>query len=199
MVDSDFPMAQTNLKRPIKSQLKRTQWMWFMTYLEASLQFKKLLKKVKLSQRRLEGRSLTGLLTLQEELLVTYYLTEISQRISVPIKIRIMIQVVSWIANLLQKRPLRANRSQLLYKKRLSSISFQVTPRQPKSLKMYSCKQLLLVLESTNLRRLNTMTRIYLIWTLKVKSRFWSTISLRNLKNISKISKRYSKILSKLW
>jgi hypothetical protein len=49
------------------------------------------------------------------------------------------------------------------------------------------------------LRRLNTMTRIYLIWTLKVKSRFWSTISLRNLKNISKISKRYSKILSKLW
>jgi hypothetical protein len=66
-----------------------------MTYLEASLQFKKLLKKVKLSQRRLEGRSLTGLLTLQEELLVTYYLTEISQRISVPIKIRIMIQVVS--------------------------------------------------------------------------------------------------------
>jgi hypothetical protein len=66
-----------------------------MTYLEASLQFKKLLKKVKLSQRRLEGRSLIGLLTLQEELLVTYYQTEVSQRMSVPIKIRIMIQVVS--------------------------------------------------------------------------------------------------------
>lgn len=118
MVDLDYHMAQVNLKRLSKSLWKRIQWMSFMICLEVNLQRKKHLKKAKLFQRRLEERSLIGLLTPLEEHLAIYFPKDQSQKFSALIKTRI--QVISKLMRLYQRRQLKVSKSHKLQKKRLS-------------------------------------------------------------------------------